>query len=78
MDTISINALTLLVGKWQIEADEDKRPETAQRREALRECADAIRMLCEVRYEDCPHAAPFRYCAECVVDPCPIGLGKKL
>lgn len=44
-------------------------------RDALR--AEALRMLCEVRFEDCPHAAPHRYCAECPVQPCPIGLGAR-
>jgi hypothetical protein len=76
MDSIQINTLTLLAGKWQSEADNDPTPMKEGRREALRECADALRTLCELRFEDCPHAAPFRYCQECVV-PCPIGLGQK-
>ncbi|WP_353655944.1 Gp49 family protein [Pseudomonas asiatica] len=29
-----------------------------------------------VASQDCPYAAPHRYCAECVANPCPIGLGK--
>jgi hypothetical protein len=64
----------LLAGKWQAEADSDKSISGAERRATLRACADTLRMLCEVRFEDCPHAAPHRYCAECPVKPCPIGL----
>lgn len=78
MDHIQISTLATLAGKWQAEADSMQcdLPNTkgAARREALRECADTLRMLCEARFEDCPHAAPHRYCAQCPVKPCPIGL----
>lgn len=74
MDSIQLSTLAALAGKWQAEADSGAG--SADRRAALRECADTVRMLCEVRFEDCPHAAPHRYCAECAVSPCPIGLGE--
>lgn len=76
MDTILISTLATLAGKWQAEAEFRGGGDVADRsrRETLRECADTLRMLCEVRFEDCPHAAPHRYCAQCPVKPCPIGL----
>lgn len=80
MDTIQISTLATLAGHWQAEADRLHAAlpgtPTAARKEALRECADVLRGLCETRFEDCPHAAPHRYCAQCPVSPCPIGLGK--
>ena len=76
MNTIQISTLATLAGKWQAEADDDTQGgiRGSTRRETLRECADTLRMLCEVRFEDCPHAAPHRYCDGCKVSPCPIGL----
>jgi len=73
MDSIQITTLAILAGTWQAEADNDKTI-SSDRRRTLRECADVLRMLCEARFEDCPHAAPHRYCAHCPVQPCPIGM----
>lgn len=74
MDTIQISTLATLAGKWQQQADSEMVSASEDARAAVRACADTLRMLCEVRFEDCPHAAPHRYCAQCPVKPCPIGL----
>lgn len=88
MDTIQIMTLATLAGKWQTYSEAalraahnapqntSDRIRLTERSEVLSECADTLRMLCEARFEDCPHAAPHRYCAECPVKPCPVGLGK--
>lgn len=74
MDTIQISTLAALAGKWQQQADSEMVRASEETRAAVRACADTLRMLCEARFEDCPHAAPHRYCAQCPVKPCPIGL----
>ena len=45
-------------------------------RNAIDRCISELHRFAPVADEqDCPHAAPFRYCPECAVSPCPIGLG---
>ena len=81
MDTILISTLATLAGSWQTEAEginlnvPQGVDSLRARREALLGCADTLRMLYELRFEDCPHAAPHRYCNGCKASPCPIGLG---
>lgn len=55
MNTIQMTTLAILAGRWQAEADSGAG--SPDRRVALRECADALRMLCEMRFEDCPRRA---------------------
>ena len=54
-----------LADAWDVQA-QDATP--ADRRETLRECADAVRMMVDFKRKplDCPRApAPFRYCPDC-------------
>ena len=77
MDTILISTLATLAGKWQEEAEGINLnvPQGADslraRRAALLGCADTLRMLCEVRFEDCPHAALLG-CADTLRIPCEV------
>lgn len=50
MASIQITTLAQIAGKWQAEADSGAG--TPERRETLRECADLIRMLCEIKFEE--------------------------
>lgn len=78
MDAIMISTLATLASKWQAAADAAPGYQQTDygdgKRETLRACAGTLRILCETRFEDCPHAAPHHYyCVKCQVKPCQIG-----
>ena len=53
-----------LADAWEVNAALDST--SAARRETLRECADAIRMLANMEPPRCPRAPePFNYCPDC-------------
>jgi len=59
------NVFVELADAWDVQA-QDATPEA--RREALRECADGLRMMVDFKRKpvDCPRApSPFRYCPDC-------------
>jgi hypothetical protein len=59
------NIFTEMADTWDVQAAS---AEPAARRETLRECADALRMIVGIKTKPaiCPRApAPFNYCPDC-------------
>lgn len=76
MSDISKFLATELAETWETMAEMELGSAPA-RRETLRECADAVRMLSSrPELPDCPHNAPMRFCMYRPDDVavCPIGL----
>jgi hypothetical protein len=69
------------VGEWTLvspsgrtwKSDAPLKAAAAEQRDRIPATVRLARIMADMS-GDCPHAAPFRYCPECVSNPCPIGM----
>lgn len=58
----------------ELELDDEAREEEGRAIQAFGLLVKLAKQRQKTNQEECPHAAPHRYCSGCKVSPCPLGL----